>query len=485
MKNYKKMMAVLIILALGIFSMTACSTKSPDTAKTDQATATPVVSSSPADSSPADTSSGVISDVTATLKLYGPGLFTEVGENGTTDMVTGMERPGYKVLVERWKELYPNVKLEIEPIPWDNWKAAVQTAALSGEYDILIHGNGNADYCLDLTSYIDADPEVKDSITFYPYRRNPENMTETHPYGLSYSVNPVLVVIDKQIFQNYNVELPDASWTLNDIVELAKKTTGTDPVTGKQTYGISMIKASDANKNYILMGRAFNNEILDFAPELKNTKVNFNTDKTAQIFDYFKTLGNYSSPDYLEGLDLTNAYTADNNIAMVWSESVYNIYNKIKVAGLEDRYMFLPLPKIQEGEHKGITSSNVGDLNIAIYKESKQKDLAWAFLKFLVTDPEAQQWLIDTNAIPSNVNFLSLLNDVMPAEYADAISEVIKSNPDGYNVVASKWYDSTWLGTFQSDIVTQFDLVMKNNETSKQAVENIQNNVDSYLQSLQ
>jgi multiple sugar transport system substrate-binding protein len=479
MKKNRRIIAILLCLVFVSASMTACSTNASEEIQTPTGTTqTPEVTDA------ADASSEVISDETATLKMYGPGLFTEVGEDGTTDMVTGLERPGYKVLVERWNELYPNVTLEIEPIPWDNWKAAVQTAALSGDYDILIHGNGNADYCLDLTSYIEADPEVKDSLTFYPYRRNPEDMTQTNPYGLSYALNPVLAVIDKQILQDYNVELPDETWTLEDIVDIAQKTTGMDPVSGTQTYGISMIKAADANKNYILMGRAFNNVIFDFAPELKDTKVNFATEKTAQIFDYLKTLGSYSSPDYLEGLDLTNAYTADSNIAMIWSESVYNIYNKIKVAGLEDRYMFLPLPQIQEGEDQGITSSNVGDLNIAIYKDSKQKDLAWSFLKFLVTDPVAQQWLIDTNTIPSNINSLKLLYDVMPADYADAISEVISTNPEGYNVVASSWYDSTWFGTFQSDIITEYDLVMKDNETSEQAVQNIQNNIDSYLQSL-
>ena len=111
-----------------------------------------------------------------------------------------------------------------------------------------------------------------------------------------------------------------------------------------------------------------------------------------------------------------SAYTEDHNLAMIWAEDVYNVYNTIKAAGLEDRFMFLPLPKIQEGAHKGITCSNVGDLNICIYKDTEQKELAWKFLKFLVTDPEVQQWFIETNSIPANVEAGSLLYDVMPAD---------------------------------------------------------------------
>ena len=41
----------------------------------------------------------------------------------------------------------------------------------------------------------------------------------------------------------------------------------------------------------------------------------------------------------------------------------------------------------------------------------------------------------------------SLLYDVMPADYADAITEVISTSPEGYNSSASVWYDSTWFGT--------------------------------------
>lgn len=429
--------------------------------------------------------SEVISEETATLKMYGPGLFATVGEEGTTDMVTGVKRPGYNVVVERWNELYPNVTLEIEPIPWDNWKAAIQTAALSGEYDILIHGNGNADYCLDLTEYIENDPEVSEALTFYPYRRNPDNMTEVKPYGLSYTLNPVVAVIDKQILSNYGVELPDSDWTFEDLTNIAKTCTGTDPVTGKQTYGISMVKASDAYKNYILIGRGFDNEIFEFSPKLSETKVNFDTPETQAVFDYLAELGQYSSPDYLEGLDLTNAWTEEHNIAMIWAEDVYNVYNTIKAAGLEDRFMFVPLPKIQEGDHAGITCSNIGDLNICIYKETEQKDLAWAFLKFLVTDPVVQQWYIETNSIPANVNYTDLLYESMPADYADAIAEVISTSPEGYNSSASVWYDSTWFGTFQSDIVTEFDQLLKGNETSAEVTKNIQSTVDGYLEALE
>lgn len=494
MSNRKRRLALLTCALMVAGSIAGCGSKAQTPAETKAPEAAPAATAAKdaeeaanteAASEAADSGSEVISEESATLRMYGPGLFTEVGPDGTTDMITGATRPGYNVVVDRWHELYPNVELVIETIPWDNWKAAIQTAALSGDYDILIHGNGNADYSEDLTEYINNDPEVKEALTFYPLRRNPEDMTQNLPYGLSLTVNPVVCVIDKQIFADYGVDIPNSDWTFEDMLEIAKACTGTDPVSGKQTYGVSMINASNAQKNFIVVGRGFDDQLFEFAPKLTDCKVNFDTEKTQEVFDYMADLAQYSSPDYLEGLDLANLYTEESNIAMVWIENAFNAYNTIKVAGLEDRFMFLTLPKVVDGPHKGLTSSNMGDWNICMYKNGKQKDLVWAFLRFLVTDPVVQQWYIETNSIPANVEAGRAVYDIMPAEYADAIIEAIESNPEDFNSSSSVWYDSSWFGTFQSDIISVFDQRLQGNVTSAELTKNIQETVDQYLKSLE
>jgi len=424
----------------------------------------------------------VVSEESGVLKMYGPGLFASVGEDGVTDVITGTHKPGYSVLVDRWNELYPNVQLVIDAIPWDNWKAAIQTAALSGDYDIIIHGNGNADFCLDMTDILAATPELSENLNFYPLRRNPENMTELRPYGISYTANPNAAVIDLDILKDYGIETPDKTWTWDDLMQIAATCTGTDPVTGKTTYGLSMNPASNAQKNYIILSRAFDNEIFEFSEKLADCKFNFNTDKTVQVLDYWKALGQYQSPDYAEGLDTVNAYTADNDIAIIWTDDLYSQYKKIVANGCVDRYMFLELPPVEAGSDIGLTSSNMADLNICIYKYTPQVELATKFLVFLSTDPVAQQWLIDTGSIPNNVKYASTID--MPAQYLDAITDIISTSPAGYNSSASKWYDSTWFGTLQSDVVSQSDLLLKGSITSGEMAEYIQGTVDSYLASL-
>lgn len=396
MKNYKRVLAMLMGTMMAVSALAGCSGTDSQNGSSASADSSVTESKQDEQTTPADDSSGgaANTELSGTLKLYGPGLFTDVGPDGNTDIVTGVSRPGYNEVLERWKELYPNVDVEIETIPWDNWKAACQTAALSGDVDIVLHGSSITSICEPLTEYLEQDPEVKDAVGMMAMRKNSDlaPLDEYVPYGLTVTVNPVMVVVDKEIFEHYGVELPDyENWTTEDVLALAEATTGTDPVTGEQTYGMSLIEAASANKNYIWASRAFNNVIYQWGDTLADTTVNFKNDTTKEVLDYINAFTPYTSPDYFEGLDTNNAYTEANNVAMIIIEDAYNAYNTIKAAGLEDKYMMAALPKIQGGEFDGITSSHMGDWNMAICNASQQKDLAWEFMKFMVTDEVVQQ----------------------------------------------------------------------------------------------
>ena len=337
----KRVTAVMMAGVMAASMLAGCSTEnSSETTAAAPETTAEVVSSDAAETETAGESAGEgNTELSGTLKMYGPGLFAEVGQDGTMDMITGVEKPGYQVVMDRWKELYPNVELEIEAIPWDNWKAALQTAAISGDVDILLHGASLGPVVEPLQPYLDQDPELEDQLTMLTLRRNAElaPLNEVVPYGITVTLNPVMVVINKTIFEDYGVEIPDyKTWTLDDLMEAAKATTGTDPKTGKQTYGISPIKASDAFKNYIWVSRAMNNEIFEWGDSIATSKMNFVSDKTAEVLDYIAEFNNYASPDYVEGLDLSSAWTEDHNIAMVVVENPYNVYNTLKANGLDD-----------------------------------------------------------------------------------------------------------------------------------------------------
>lgn len=492
MKKIKNVVALLLCLVLAFGVLTACSDSSQGgenlpAASNDKNDATVENENDTQNNEENDSSdasdSGIASDVEATLRLYGPGLFTSVTETGAVDVVTGIEKPGYEVVVKRWNELYPNVKLEIETIPWDNWKAALQTAALSGEVDILIHGASITAICEPVDKYLEKEPELRDLVCMLPMRRNEEyaDFSEYIPYGLTIVVNPVLAVLDKQILENHGVDIPDASWTFEDLKEIAAKTTGIDPVTGEQTYGISMIEAGSANKNYIWVSRGFNAEVFEFGKTVKDTKADVTKQATKDVLNYITELYQYSSPDYLEGLDKSVAYTEENNLAIVITETAYEVYNQIKVAGLEDRFMFLPLPQIIDGQHKGITASHMGDWNMAIAKTSPNKDLAWEFMKFMVTDEKVQEWLVETYSIPANKSGLDSLKEAMHPEYYEAIANIVETAPLEFSASTNTCYDSSNFATFATDITSVLNEMFVGNMDADEAVVILQKTLDDFL----
>lgn len=487
MKTMKKFMSILLCAAM-VISLSACSAKS-ETEKDSEVTAQSTSTESADTTQAAVNSDGdsVVSDVSATLKIAGPGLFTSVGETGTTDLVSGIKLPGYDVVVKRWNELYPNVKLEIETSPWDNWKAVLQTSALSGEVDVLLHGSSITAIAEPIGAYLDKNPEMNGMFSMMAMRRTENNggdFSKYIPYGLSVTANPVVAVIDKQIFEDYGVAVPDASWTFDDIVSLAEQTTGTDPKTGEQTYGISMFEAASANKNYIWASRGFNAPVFQFAKTLKETKADFTTDTTKNVLNYITSLYAFSSPDYLEGLDTAVANTEENNLAMRITESPIDDYNKIEAAGLLERFMFVPMPAIKSGKHEGITSSHMGDWNMAICNTSTQKDLAWEFIKFMVTDDEVQQWLVDCNTIPNNLGALPKLKETVEPEYYNALEKILQQQPMEFSASTNECYDSGNFGTFSNDVTSVLNEMFVGNSNAEDAVKFVQENLDDYMSSI-
>ncbi|WMJ88928.1 ABC transporter substrate-binding protein [Anaerocolumna sp. MB42-C2] len=488
MKSMKKLISFLLCLIM-ILSLSACSSKD-ETATDSNAETSAEANTAAADTTEASTTAGgadVVSDVSATLKIAGPGLFASVGETGTTDLVTGIQLPGYDKVLQRWNELYPNVKLEIETCPWDNWKAVLQTSALSGDVDVLLHGASITAIAEPIGSYLEKNPELNDMFSMMAMRRTEGNggdFSKYIPYGLSITANPLVVIVDKEIFKDYGVEVPDASWTFDDVLSLAEKTTGKDPVTGNQTYGMSMLEAASANKNYIWASRGFNAPVFKFGKTLAETTGDFTTDATKNVLNYITKLESFASPDYLEGLDTSVANKAENNLAMRISEAPMDDYNQIAAANLLDRYMFVPLPAIQSGDSAGITSSHMGDWNMAVCNTSQNKDLAWEFIKFMATDEVVQQWIVDCNAIPNNLSALQKLKDSVQPDYYNAIESILNQQPLEFCASTNECYDSGNFGTFANDVTSVLNEMFVGNSDADKAVAFVQKNLDDYLSSV-
>ncbi len=480
MKISRKLLSLVLVLSMAVTLLYGCSStkKSEETVKKEDTQSTTTTEASK------DTTAK--SDTPITLKLFGPGLFTGLTETGSIDLVSGIELPGYEVVVKRWNELYPNVTLEIETIPWDNWQAAIQTAVLSGDVDIIMHGASLTDLVEPLDPYIEKEPELMDKIFSLAQRRTDVNgdlsvMTTT---GMSYAMNPMIAILDKQIFDNYGVALPDENWTWGDVLALAERMTGIDPVTGKQTWGVQIVDTDSVGNrffNYQMIASAFDAKTITYGKTIADCKVDFTGAGTTRAFQMIADLAQFCSPDVKEGTNVSKTISAENDTAIRWDQNAFGHYNEIKMFDGEDRFVFLTMPVIEEGEYKGSPSSFMGDNNMAISKSSNNKEMAWEFLKFLVTDEEVQQWLVDVRNLPNNREGMKVVCDAMGDKYGDVVSNALAKNPVGFNNSTNDYTNNVSFGAVTSDMGNVIGELLFGNMKAEEAGAYIQNNIDTYL----
>ena len=478
----KKVVIFILVFSMAATLLFGCSSKTGEETNKGEAT-------KPAAGAEESKENDLDTETPVTLKLFGPGLLTELTQTGSLDLVSGLELPGYEVLIKRWNELYPNVKLEIETIPWDNWQAAIQTAALSGDIDIIMHGASLTDLAEPLDPYLEKEPELLEKIFSVAQRRTDVNgdlsvMTTT---GMSYALNPMIAILDKQIFDDYKIALPDENWTWNDVIKLAEQMTGTDPVTGKQTWGVQIVETGAVGNrffNYQMIASAFDAKAITYGKTVADSKVDFTGERTTKAFQVIADLAQYCSPDVKEGINVITNITAENDTAIRWDQGAVRHLNEIRSFDGEDRFVYLSMPAIEAGEYKGAPSLFMGDHNMAISKSSKNKEWAWTFLKFLVTDEEIQQWLVDAMQLPNNRNSMDVVNKALGEKYGSVINRALEKNPLGFNNSTNDYFNNVSFGTVTSDMGNVIGELLLGNMKAEEAGTYIQKNVDDYLRSI-
>ena len=423
-------------------------------------------------------------DEKVTLHLYGTANFVDVGPNGVTDLVSGVEMPGYNELIGYWNELHPNVEIVVETCPWDSWLTSIQTAVLSGGVDIILHGATLTELCEPLDDYLAADPDYASKIFATENKRFGE-LDKTMVAGIQYVIEQSIAYVDTDILSHYGVEVPDASWTWDDLIAIAEKCTGTDPVTGKQTYGVQLCYTHTQNifQNYYQLAMAYGAAPITYGKTAEESTIDVTGEKMLDIFTKIQKLAECCSPNVREGVNVNMDLNADNDTAIRWRTLAYDQYRKAVAAGIDDHFAFIPLPVIEEGDAAGAQSTYFGSYNMTICNTSEHKDWAWEFIKFVTTNEKAVEWTLATGGIPNCGYGMDLLKEKM-GDKANAPMQVLETLPDGFCNTTNVWYDNVNFGTFSTYLVTVLKDLVYGNITPEEAITNWQANIDDYMDSI-
>ena len=425
-----------------------------------------------------------LADTTTTLTLYGPSSWTTYED--TEDFLTGITTPGYHVIVERWAELYPNVTLDIQAVGWDSWQTAITTACLSGDVDIILHGASMVDLTLDLTPYLEKDAQYAASINQTAARLETNNLGQYKQSGISFNVSPMLMVLDKEIFEHYGVELPTENWTVYDMVEIAAKLTGTDPVTGEQTYGIQLqdMGANNLWFNFVKFADALGATVYNYGTNPLDSEVNYLSDESIAAFQMLADISQYCSPEAIEGVAVNQTLDGTNNWAMILREGI-GTYKETIEYGTADQYVFMTMPLCVAGRYEGQPIPYAGDGNLAIWKDTPDADIAWEFIKFMTSDTAMLQYLVDTGVLPNNNEAIPMLVKVYDEEVVNAFMAAASAVPENYNNATNYNMNNASFGATTTNLITAVDNVLKGVMTAQEAAQFMQDGVDEYLAGLQ
>ena len=376
-----------------------------------------------------------------TLRIVGPGGISSAkpdsvtGDNGTVV-------PGYNDLFNAFVEDYPGVTIEFTPATWTDWHANLRTAAVGESADILLHGSMLTDICFDLTDYLIRDAWVLDYLSGKPeqYRYDEENYTVYKPTGLSYCLNPYYALIDLRILEHYGVKAPEKGWTWDDLMAIAEACTGTDPVTGVETKGCYMLK-TEINKGMTCYLAAKGLKLQTYHDYKWDMEVHFTDPEIMAAFEFFAKLVNLGGSGYLEKIGRDKYGSAENDIAILVSENMYSDLKMIAAAGLEDSFIFMPLPVNENEPEKSDSNASgyAGSSSIASAYNAKEPDLAWEFIKWLVTDEYAQEWIVANKRCPATYYGVKCLID-SNAQYT--------SFCEAYNDIMSNFWDNWTIDQF-------------------------------------
>ena len=296
----------------------------------------------------------------------------------------------FEEICKEYEEANPNVKIEISTTTDDDMKTKLQVALGSSELpDVYQTWSGEycekfarGGYALDLTPYLEEDPEWKDS--FYPACYSAFTYDDAQ-YALPTRFDGQVFIYKKSIFDQYGLEEPETWADLMAICETLKQNGVTPFVLGD---GLTW----DAPHWYgALWQKCVPEEIL----ELQDFNV-----KTVKLDDpgYLKGLS-YFTEVMDKGYFLENCVSLEHNMAMetfyagegamMYVEVVEfnDVYN-----GLDGDFGFFAMPTIEgePGNQEKIFGAPEG---MIVNAKSEHVDESVAFLKYL-TSLDVQKKLV-------------------------------------------------------------------------------------------
>ena len=144
------------------------------------------------------------------------------------------QEPGMTAVAEAYMAAHPDVKIEVQVTPWNEYWTKLEASALGGAMPDVFWMHSNQFF-----KYVTANTLLPLDFE-YDYTPYPAGVTSLYTFNdVHYAVpkdyDTIALVYNKEIFDNAGIAYPDDTWTWDTLLETAKKLT--DPEKGIYGFG--------------------------------------------------------------------------------------------------------------------------------------------------------------------------------------------------------------------------------------------------------
>jgi ABC-type glycerol-3-phosphate transport system substrate-binding protein len=360
-----------------------------------------------------------------------PVTFLTIGypDQDTTDAVTGDTSPGINNLEAAFEAANPDIDLIITNIPWGEGATgyAPKTEALIQANEACLYempgaaGFAKRGKLADLDALIAADssfenvwgPQLETNKVWGPTARS--------LYYIPNNTGERVIHWDATLFEHYGVEPLSTNPTLEEIAEKAKALTGTDPVTGQQTYGY-YYQGKYAVWQFLTIAHALGANWGEI-DETGKMIVNWDTPEYLAALEWFVDMAQYAPSGALGSDGMPQGFLSNDNVVAIIPEGEAGYFLQPLIANPELQTRFRSSFNLRGPDGVG----GVATISpLAMAESCEDKQTAWTALKWLAGSAESQKYYFDSNGrLPTSSNGA----DALPQIAAFPDGEVVLTQP--------------------------------------------------------
>lgn len=295
----------------------------------------------------------------------------------------GNEGVKLKVLADAFMAANPGVTVNVTPVDWGQAVAKLQTAIAGKQTPDVSQMGTDMMGQFAATGALEPVPANFDPATFFESAWN-TNIVDGTVYGVPWYVETRLLYYRTDVAEKAGITAAPATW--DDLTAMAKAM----QATGDAKWGISL--GTKNWQEYLPFLWSAGGVVMD-----DQGKYQLNSAQAVEALTYYASFftDKLSPTSVPEGFDITPAFVAGTHPMFFSGPWHLSLIKEAGGSGFETKWAIAPMPK------KASSTSFLGGSNLVVYKNSQNRDLAWAFVQYL-SDPKTQvAWYAEVTDLPA------------------------------------------------------------------------------------